>query len=256
MKILILSQYFWPENFRINEIAMELTNLGNKVTVLTGKLNYPEGKIYNEFLKDKKFFCNYNSVNITRIPIIPRRKGRINLLINYISFVLSACTYGLYKLRDEKFDLIFVFQTSPVLVGIPSSLISKIKRIPQVFWVLDIWPETLESVGIKNKFIIEIVRNLVRKIYLNCDVILAQSKSFVKNIKRYKSLKSKQILYFPVWSELNYDSRLIEKYPAIKTKKVFTILFAGNIGKAQDFESVIKAIKFLSKKLKILDWLL
>jgi len=250
MKILILSQYFWPENFRINEIAMELINLGNKVTVITGKPNYPEGKIYDEFLKDKKFFCNYNSVKIIRVPIIPRGKGRVNLLINYISFVLSACTYGLFKLRNKKFDLIFVFQTSPVLVGIPSSLISKIKRIPQVFWVLDIWPETLESLGIKNKFLIEIVRNLVKKIYLNCDVILAQSKSFVKNIKSYKSLKSKQILYFPVWSELNYDSRLIEKYPSIKTKKVFTILFAGNIGKAQDFESVIKAIKFLSTKVK------
>ena len=129
--------------------------MGTKSQLLQENQNYPEGKIYDEFLKDKKFFCNYNSVQITRVPIIPRGKGRINLLINYISFVLSACTYGLFKLRNEKFDLIFVFQTSPVLVGIPSSFISKIKRIPQVFWVLDIWPETLESLGIKNKFIIE-----------------------------------------------------------------------------------------------------
>ena len=149
MNILIVSQYYWPENFRINELSRELVKLGNNVTVLTGLPNYPEGKIYKGFSKNKSDFQFYNGVNIIRVPIIPRKKGKFNLLINYISFTFSACFFGIIKILNKKFDLLFVFQTSPVTIGIPSTLISKIKKIPQVFWVLDIWPETLKSVDKK-----------------------------------------------------------------------------------------------------------
>ena len=191
MKILIISQYFWPENFRINELSNQLKFLGNEVTVLTGLPNYPEGKIYEEFKNNKNKFNFYKGIKIKRVPVIPRKKGKLNLLINYLSFTINATILGLLKLREEKYDLIFVFQTSPILIGIPSSIISRVKKIPQIFWVLDIWPETLISVGFKNKYLLYFTKLLVKIIYKNCNLILGQSRSFVKNIKCYEGLKNR-----------------------------------------------------------------
>ena len=248
MNILIVSQYYWPENFRINELSRELVKLGNNVTVLTGLPNYPEGKIYKDFKKNKSNFKLYNGVNIIRVPIIPRKKGKFNLLINYISFTFSACFFGIIKILNKKFDLLFVFQTSPVTIGIPSTLISKIKKIPQVFWVLDIWPETLKSVGIKNPIVISLTKLLVNNIYKNCDLVLAQSRSFENNIKKYKSIKN-NIDYFPAWSEFSLNVSNQKKAPEIKSKKdIFTLMYTGNIGEAQNFPAILKAIEILSSK--------
>ena len=248
MNILIISQYFWPENFRINEISNELSKLGNKVSVLTGMPNYPEGFFYKDFLKNKSSYSKYKNVNIYRVPIIPRRRNKFNLLINYISFVISASIFGLFKIKKNDYDIIFVFQTSPVFVGIASSIISKTKNIPQIIWVLDIWPETLISVGITNKVIINFVRKIVNNIYSCSFLVIAQSKSFVENIKKYKSIKN-NVFYFPVWSEFSLNLTKQKKAKEIKVRKnCFTIIFAGNIGEAQDFPTILNAIEYLSNK--------
>jgi len=248
MKILIISQYFWPENFRINEISHELSKLGNKVSVLTGMPNYPEGFFYKNFLKNKVSYAKYKNINILRVPILQRRKNKFNLLLNYISFVLSSTIFGLFTIKKKEYDIIFVFQTSPVFVGITSSIISITKDIPQIIWVLDIWPETLISVGITNKYIINLVRKIVDKIYSYSFLVLAQSKSFVENIKQYKSIKG-NVFYFPVWSEFTLNLAKQKKAKEIKVKQnCFTIIFAGNIGEAQDFPTILNAIEYLSKK--------
>ena len=184
MKILIVSQYYWPENFRINELSLQLTKSGNEVTVLTGLPNYPEGKIYSEFLEKPNNFKVLNDIEIVRVPVIPRGSTKFQLLANYLSFTLSASFFGVIKLFKKDFDVIFVYQTSPVLVGIPSSVISAIKRIPQILWVLDLWPETLEAVGIiQRKWQLEIIRFFINKIYSRFNLILVQSKCFKKVIK-------------------------------------------------------------------------
>ena len=194
MKILIVSQYYWPENFRINEISSELKKEGNDVVILTGYPNYPEGKINDDFLKNPLKYSNYKGIKIIRVPIIPRGKKNLQLIFNYFSFVVSAIFIGIFKLRKYSFDMIFVFQTSPVFVGIPSSLIAFIKKCPQVFYVLDLWPETLTALGIiKSKWQLLIIRNIVKLIYSRCDLILVQSKKFVKEIKKYSKNK---VLYF------------------------------------------------------------
>ena len=118
LKIIIISQYFWPENFRINQLSSELVKKGNQVTVLTGLPNYPEGQIYKSFKEKKKDFQFYKGVRVIRVPLIARRKNKIFLLLNYISFTISSCTLGLLKIINEDFDIIFVFQTSPVFIGI------------------------------------------------------------------------------------------------------------------------------------------
>ena len=183
MRLLIVSQYFWPENFRINDLASEFVRKGHSVTILTGIPNYPEGKVFQDFRLSPQRFDVYEGANIVRVPIIPRGTRNITLALNYLSYALSATTIGAWKLRGKSFDVIFVFQLSPVTVGIPGALFRWLKRAPMVMWVLDLWPESLVSVGaIKSKWILRFVRFLVNAIYKKCDLILAQSRSFIPRI--------------------------------------------------------------------------
>ena len=101
MQLLIITQYFWPENFRINDLTNELIHRGHKVTVLTGLPNYPSGNIFQEFKSTPKSFLKYNGSDIIRVPISPRGKSKIQLIFNYLSFVFTASTIGLLKLRKQ-----------------------------------------------------------------------------------------------------------------------------------------------------------
>ena len=132
MKILIITQYFWPENFRVNELAEELVRLGHKVKILTGYPNYPKGEIYPDFINFKSKFNNYKGSKVVRVPIIPRKKNKIFLMLNYGSFLFSSIFFGYLKLRKEKFDIIFTFQLSPVTIGITSTFFSFIKKCPNI----------------------------------------------------------------------------------------------------------------------------
>ncbi len=250
MRILIVTQYFWPENFRINELCEEFTNLEHDITVLTGYPNYPKGEIYKEFLKDKKKFNNYKGAKIIRVPIFPRKKNKLTLSLNYFSFLINSIFFGYFKLKRKKFDIVFTFQLSPVTVGITSAFFSKLNNCPNVLWILDLWPNTLVALNvIKKDWQINLFKILVNWIYSNCDVILAQSKSILEEIKKYPSV-SNNTHYFPSWSESDLFKKKSKLAPEIKNKLIFTFLFAGNIGEAQDFLSIIKAVKILSKKNK------
>ena len=249
MNILIISQYFWPENFRINQLSTALLKKGNRVTVLTGLPNYPEGKIYESYVKSPQKYNDLNGVEIIRVPLLPRGKNKFLLTLNYLSFCFSASTIGFYKLWKKNFDVIFVFQTSPVLVGIPSSLISFFKKTPQVIWILDLWPESLEALGIlKHNWQKIFFRKLVNFIYSRFSYILCQSKSFIKEIEN-KNIDPKKLIFFPAWADTEILKKSNLYAPEIKIKKgFFNIIFSGNIGEAQDFPSIIKAFKLLKKR--------
>ena len=248
LKILIISQYFWPENFRINELCEELIKLGHEITILTGYPNYPKGKFYEDFIRDREKFSTYNGAKIIRVPIFPRLNNRLTLTINYLSFLFSSIFFGYFKLRNKNFDILFTFQLSPVTVGITSAFFSFIKNCPSIFWVLDLWPDTLIALNIiKRNWQIKIFKLLVNWIYKNCDAILAQSESILDEIRKYPSVPQKT-LYFPCWSESNLFKNNITYAPEIKKKKLFTFLFAGNIGEAQDFKSIIKAVNIIVSK--------
>ena len=245
MKILIISQYFWPENFRINEVSEELVKLGHEVFILTGYPNYPKGEIYSEFRKDQKKFSHYKGAKIIRVPLLARKQNKISLISNYISFLLNSIIIGYFKLKGKELDIIFTCQLSPVTIGVTSAFFSKILNIPQVFWVQDLWPDTLVALKIlKKNWQINLFKILVNWIYSRCDLILAQSQNILKEIKNYPSVKD-NIYYFPTWAESDLFLKVSPPAPEIKTKNVFTILFAGNIGEAQDFPNLIKAVRNL-----------
>jgi colanic acid biosynthesis glycosyl transferase WcaI len=246
MRILIVTQRFWPENFRINDLATELVRRGHEVTVLTGVPNYPEGKVFEDYKTAPEQYAQYQGVNIVRVPIIPQGSRKIILMLNYLSYVLSASIVGAYKLRDQAFDVIFTYEPSPITVGIPAAVLRKIKRAPMAFWVLDLWPETLSAVGVvRNPTILQMVGVLVRVIYKNCDLILVQSKSFISQIRKY-TRPDKRVEYFPSWSETDFDWSQVQPATEIVAEPgTFNILFAGNIGAAQDFPTILAAVTLL-----------
>lgn len=255
MNILIISQYFWPENFKINDIAERLNKENFNLTVLTSYPSYPNKNHYSSFDTNKKKPEKFKEINIIRIPSIRRKVGYFNLSLNYISFIISSIFYCLYKLRKKNFDLLFVFQTSPATVLIPAVLLSKINKVPVMVWILDLWPETLKAMGIiKNLFLYNFLNYFFTYLYSRCDVILCQSKS-IKNIINKKT-NSKKGVFFPSWAEdVFYKNKKKNLKLNVFNKKIFKIIYSGNIGKAQDFSTIIEAAKELKENSIEIRWL-
>jgi colanic acid biosynthesis glycosyl transferase WcaI len=250
MRILVVTQYFWPENFKINDLCLGLIERGHEVTVLTGVPNYPDGSIFPEFNKTPSNFTKYNGCNIIRVPIILRGKNSsIKLIMNYLTYFLSAALIGFWKLRAKDFDVIFVFGPSPITVALPAIFFRKLKKTPVIFWVLDLWPQTLKAIGVfKSNFLLKLSGQIVSLIYNHCDLILGQSKSFYDGISRYCKDDNK-IKYFPNWPEIFFSEEAEFKIKEIEQYvDTFKVLFAGNIGYAQDFPAILKAAKILKKK--------
>ena len=150
MKILIVSNRFWPEDFRINDLAVALQCRGHSVSVLTAVPDYPSRSLFPDhgFLKNQRE--TYQGISIFRAPLIPRGNGNgLRLVLNYVSYAFSSSVLGLFYLR-RNFDLIFVFESSPVTVGLPALLMKKLNQAPMMFCVQDLWPETLSATG-KNR---------------------------------------------------------------------------------------------------------
>ena len=249
LKILIVTQYFWPENFRINDFVPELIKKGHQVKILTGKPNYPSGKFFSEFTKNPNLYSNFQGAEIHRVPIISRGRKSIQLLLNYFSFVISASLVGPWKLRNFTPDVIFVYEPSPVTVGIPAVLIGKLKKSPVIFWALDLWPETLQAVGgVRSKSLLRSIEKVVRFIYNNCSLVLGQSKSFVKNIRAHCDYPER-VKYFPSWAEklhnVKNSSEPVYANEIQRNDECFNILFAGNIADAQDMPAVLNAASLL-----------
>lgn len=246
MKILVVSQYFWPENFRINDLVKEWVERGHEVTVLTGKPNYPGGHVFPEFQRGPTAFGHYEGAKVHRVPMLARSQGAIRLMLNYLSFMVGACVWGPWRLRGQRFDVIFVFEPSPITVGIPAVLLGKLKRVPVVLWVLDLWPETLAAVGVvRSPRVLRWVGHLVSFIYNRCALVLGQSRAFLGSIGRYCRDGSK-IRYFPSWAENLFQQTDAAKAPEVPdATNTFTIVFAGNVGEAQDFPAILDAAELL-----------
>jgi len=248
MRVLVVSQYFWPENFRINDLCSEMVKQGYSVTVLTGEPNYPSGKKDNNYLKNKEIYSFYNGCDIVRVPLVARGGGKLKLILNYMSYFILASSIGIWKLRDKQFDVVFVCQLSPVTIAVPAIIYRKIYKVPIIMWVLDLWPDTLKAVGmIKSERGLNIINKLVQFIYNRCDLILGQSNRFVGAIRKNCN-STINVDYFPSWAEGVFENKFTGD---IKNKfdiGFFNLLFAGNVGEAQDIPTVLKALEILKLK--------
>jgi colanic acid biosynthesis glycosyl transferase WcaI len=256
MNILIVTQYFWPESFRINDLALGLKEKGHTITILTGIPNYPGGRFFPNYGIFKKWKDDYHGIKVIRVPIIPRgNSGTIALILNYLSFTLCA-SFLAPLLCPGKFDLIF-FSLSPVAEGVPALVLKKIKAARVLFWVQDLWPESLSATGaIRSRWMLNKVEKLVRFIYRRCDLILVQSRAFISPIEKL-GVDSSRIVYFPNSAEELYQPIDIELDAHERTAfpRGFCVLFAGNIGVAQDFPSILEAAARL-KEYSDIHWII
>ena len=250
MKILIVSQYFWPEYFRVNSLAKDLKNKNHDVEVLTSIPNYPIGNIYDDFKRNPKKFDYFEGIKVHRVKQITRGRSRnIRLFLNYLSFLL----FGLFKsfFLKKKYDVVITFATSPILVALISIVICKIKKSKHIIWVQDLWPDVLYDLEIlksKKTLIYQFFTFIVKYIYNNSEIILCQSLTYKKIISNISYEISKKCIYFPSWSENDPENQL--SISKDKKKDELNILFTGNIGESQNFNLISKIIKITNKKIK------
>ncbi len=245
MKILLVSQYFYPENFKINDLIFSLKKRGHDITVLTGKPNYSKTTFFEGYGWKSDDFETILDIPVYRANLFARRKGNpFRLFLNYMSFA----AFALFKVKKIKgsFDLIFVYQTSPVTVGIPAIFAKRIFKAPIYFWVQDLWPESLKAAGgITNKYILGFFNWLTIWMYKHSKKILIQSNGFREYILN-QGISNNKIIYYPNPTEdFYYPIKGVKKYSKFFKDKFFNIVFAGNIGEAQSFETIIKAMVLL-----------
>lgn len=249
--ILVISQYFFPEQFRINDMCEEWVKRGNKVTVVTGIPNYPNGKFYQDYGLLKKRHENYRGINIIRLPIIPRGNNSIMLVLNYLSFVISGFFWQTFT--KIKADKVFIFEVSPMTQALPGVWYAKKNEIPCYLYVQDLWPENVEIMtGIDNKTIIGMISKMVDYIYKNSFKIFTTSERFKKAICD-RNVPTEKVEYWPQYAEELYKPVKRKKIPEMKctNEATFNIVFAGNIGNAQGLDILPKTAKILKEKNKI-----
>ncbi|MFL2534027.1 MAG: glycosyltransferase family 4 protein [Alphaproteobacteria bacterium] len=239
---LILSQFFWPEHFRINELANVLKK-DYKVEVITSIPNYPEGKFFSGYSLSQNRNENYNDIKIKRILTYPRKNGNsLNLFINYLIFNIFSLI-ELYRYK-KKIDLIFVPATSPMTQALAAVIIKKKIKCKIIIWIQDIYPE---SFYLKKQFLKKfsfLFNSLGKFILRNCDQIYLQNSEMKKYVERYVS-KEKYLFHLPNWTEDNF---IKEKKSIINNS--CDIVMAGNIGEAQGIDELIDVLPRLNELIK------
>jgi len=246
LRVLIFSQYYWPENFRINEMACSLKKEGHEVEVLTGKPNYPEGRFFAGYKGWGVIADSWKGIPIHRVPMLARgSKSSLKLALNYLSFVISGLLFSPWLLRKKKFGVIFIYAPSPILQAIPGIFLGWLKGCPVVLWVQDLWPESLSATGhIHNKFILQLVEYIVRFIYKNVDLLLVQSEAFISPVSALAS--GTPVIFYPNSVDEIFFAPPESNPPDIAgLSNGFSILFAGNIGNAQAVEVIVDAATLL-----------
>lgn len=215
--------------------------------MMTGKPNYPEGQIYDGFRASGLQSAEWSGLTIYRIPILPRGvKGAVRLALNYLSFIIYGIVLGPWLFRKKHYDVIFVYGVSPILQAIPALLLGRIKRIPVILWVQDLWPESLAATGyIRSPILLAQVRRLVSFIYRRVDLLLVQSRAFIPFVSDMAG--GTNIVYYPNSVDDSFSSPSSEvALPHISgLEEGFPVLFAGNIGSGQAVEVIVGAALLL-----------
>ena len=241
--ILVVSQYFYPEQFRINDICKEWIKRGYRVTVVTGIPNYPFGKYYNGYGLFKRRKERYEGIEIIRLPLTPRGNGVIMLMLNYLSFVVSGFLW--MSSTSIKADYVFIFEVSPMTQALPGVWYARRRKIPCYLYVQDLWPENVEIItGITNRKIIGSIGKMVDYIYKRCTRIFTTSESFVQSI-HHRGVPLGKLEYWPQYAEDFYRPLEVEQEECTEE---FHIVFAGNIGQAQGLDILPKVAKLLKQR--------
>lgn len=253
MRILIVTQYFWPEQFFINDFVRALTAQGHVVEVLTGKPNYPDGKVFDGYAEKG---CTQEQWDdgtlIHRVPLRARRAGGgKNLVLNYLSFAVNGLRHGFRTVGHKDFDVVLAVAFSPITSVIPAIYLKWRKKLPLAIWIQDLWPESLSATGfVHNRGILAGVGLMVRAIYGAASLLLVQSEAFRAPVARLSS--ARKIVYY---GNSSPDPRSVTPAPCAlppdllaTLERSFCVVFAGNLGTAQSLHTILAA----ARKLKAL----
>lgn len=256
MRILLVSQYFWPESFIINDLVLHLKQQGHDVTVITGKPNYPDGKIFKGYTTKGIQHESYQGlIDVFRVPLRPRNSASFrDLLLNYLSFVLSGLRYFPRLIKDKDIEAIIVFAPSPITVAIPAIPLKWTKNAHLAIWIQDLWPESLSATGhIKNPLLLKVVGWLVKGIYYFADTLLIQSQAFYEPVSQFSN--ANKVKYYP--NSIDSSMEFTEQSTALPgtlldlLKMNFCLVFAGNIGKAQAVDTIVEVAKHLKNETSV-----
>lgn len=255
MRLLILTNHFYPESFRVNDIAFDRAQRGDQVTVLTGIPDYPEGHFHKGYGFFKKRVEYVNGVKVVHVPLIPRGDGgKIRMVLNYASSVFFFFFYGWYQALFHRYDAVFVHDTSPAFISLPAKTVSKVQKIPLYHWILDMWPESLTAGGINGGKFYTLIHKMMKGIYKRDTEILITSKGSRKLLNE-RGVSDEKITYLPNWNddaigEVENSELKIENF---EWPKGFIVMFAGNLGFAQNMENLLAAANELKEE-KDIHW--
>ena len=241
MRILVVSQNFYPDTFAINDTVRILVERGHKVTVLTGLPDYTTSEIPEEYKHGKKRHQVYCGAEVFRVPTIARKHGPIWRSLNYLSFAWSGCRAA-KKIDWDEFDVIYVWEVSPVTMGLPAISLKKRYKKPLFLYCMDIWPECVKAMGFKEGTIFyKAINGISKYIYNQCDHIAVSSKPFFDYLEEVNGCDRGKMSYLPQFASSDMLKENFTKEP----NGHFDFLYIGNIGKAQDMPCIIKAISLL-----------
>ncbi len=252
-RLLIVTQHFWPENFRINDIVQGFLADGIQVDVLCGLPNYPKGEWFDGYGKNGPFYGEWNGARIFRCREIPRTGNTsVRIFLNYISWPVYAAL-ALHRLKGP-YDAVLCYNTSPVLMSWPAILAARRFKAPLTNYVLDIWPENLYSVlDVKNKFLRGVAQAVSDWHYRRADRLIAMSPGLESRLRqrvgeknaRGCAEKTKKYTVIPQYCEDFYAEHACDEALKAENEGAFTLMFAGNFSPAQSLPTALEAMSIV-----------
>ena len=249
MKILIISQYYFPEQFQINEIAPELVKRGHDVTVLCGIPNYPKGVVFDGYENEEKVkdrereYFEKTGVRVIHVEQVPRGKNPISLIRNYISFARNGRKS--VRILEKDFDAVLGYQLSPITSMYAALEYKKQTGAPVMYYTLDLWPVSAEAMlkSKKNPAFLW-VKRISRKLYLGADRVVVTSRPFIDYLQKEIGYPVERMSYLPQHANMG----MIDDDLSAEDNGVADFMFAGNLGKGQRLDVIIKAAKILGNR--------
>ena len=243
MKILVVCQHYYPEQFLLNEITAELVRRGHDVTALVGRPNYPEGEVLSDYRHGRNKFQTVNGVKVVRCFEIGRGSGYFHLAVNYLSYMISATIKAFFLKGD--FDIVFSYQLSPILMSIPAIVYKRRRRKPVFLYCCDLWPESIKG-HLKNSrgFFYKLVARFSKYVYNTVDVVTVASKPFIKYMRRVNSVPASNLRYRPQFA----SDIFLKQDLSAEDDGITDFMYAGNLGYEQDLDVIVKAAGLLRNR--------
>ncbi|WP_332712176.1 glycosyltransferase family 4 protein [Pelagibacterium mangrovi] len=257
MRIAFISQYFYPEQFSNNALSRELVRRGHEVHAFPCVPNYPEGTFHKGYSNTQRREDEWKGIRISRSFTVPRGRTAVTLLLNYLVYPFAA-SWTMFRRMDHPADVSFVSMPSPLFQAFAGVVLRWRTKAPCVYWVQDIWPESATfTLGITNRFAVALLNGICGWLYRRADLVMVQSAAFRPMIMRF-GVRPEKIAVLPNTAPDSYRPVLPQEAPEegrLVPTEGFRLMFAGNIGESQDFDTLIEAAELLREQ-KDLHWII